>query len=212
MQVKRHLPCKTMIIDFTHSFKDYHEILNFYGVWDHKCPNPECHAGMHPLHRHGKYERGLILWDGENCRLKEVRMKILRLKCSSCGTTHALLTMDIIPFFAYSIQAFLALIAMCMEPQGSVLRIEEKTGVSYQLLYRFLLIFHEFRQQLSLFLRLETLWDSPAQPLDRQLVVLLKAQPPPWPGSRFFASFHTPLFLHRQSSASYPLVYAASLA
>ena len=137
-------------------------------------------------------------------------MKILRLKCSSCGMTHALLTMDIIPFSAYSIQAFLALIAMCMEPQGSVLRTGEKTGVSYQLLYRFLLIFHEFRQQLSLFLRLETLWESPAQPQESQLLALLKAQPPPWPGSRFFARFHTPLFVHRQSSDSYPLVYAAS--
>lgn len=165
---------------------------------------------MHSLHRHGRYERGLILWDEENCRLEEGRMKILRLKCSSCGTTHAVLTMDMIPFFVYSIQAFLALTAMCMEPEGSVLRTEKKTGVSYQLLYRFLLIFHEYRERLSLFLRLEVLWDSPTQPLDRQLLPLLKAQPPPWPSSRFFEIFHVPLFLHRRSTASYPLVFGAA--
>lgn len=199
-----------MIIDFTHSFKDYDKILNFYGVWDYDCPNPECHAGLHPLHRHGKYERGLILWDEENGGLQEVRLSVLRLKCSSCGTTHAVLTMDMLPFFVYSIQAFLALITMCMEPEGSVLRTEEKTGVSYQLLYRFLLIFHEYRERLSIFLRLEALWSSPAHPLDRQFLPLLKAQPPPWPGSRFFERLHVPLFLHRRSSGSYPLVFGAA--
>ncbi len=38
MQMKRHLPCKTMIIDFRHSFKDYDVILNFYGAWNYECP------------------------------------------------------------------------------------------------------------------------------------------------------------------------------
>ena len=211
MQVKRHLPCETMIIDFTHSFKDYDEILNFYGIWEYECPNPECHARMHPLRRHARYSRSLILWDTASFGLKDERMEILRLKCSSCGTTHAVLTMDMIPFFVYSIQAVLALLAMCMEPEGSVLRTEEKTGVSFQLLYRFLLVFHEYRQRLSLFLRLESLWEIPAQPLDRQLLPLLKAQPPPWPASRFFARLRVPLFVHRRSTSSYPLFFGVSV-
>ncbi|MCM1193673.1 MAG: DUF6431 domain-containing protein, partial [Butyrivibrio sp.] len=169
----------------THSFKDYDEILNFYGVWDYECPNPECRAGMHPLHRHGRYKRGLILWDGKNNRPQEEQMEILRLKCSSCGTTHAVLTMDMIPFCVYSIQALLALLAMCMEAEGSVLRTEERTGVSYQMRYRFLLIFHGYRERLSLFVRLETLWKGSAQPLDRQILPLLQAKPRhgPAPGS-----------------------------
>ena len=197
-----------MIIDFSHSFKDYHEILSFYGVWDYECPNPECRARNHPLRRHAKYERGLVLWDAENRMPKDVRLEILRLKCSSCGKTHAVLTMDMIPFFSYSIYAFLALIAMCMEPGGSVLRTEEKTGVSCQLLYRFLAVFHEYAQLLMLFL--ESLWGRPGQPLDRQAISLLGSQPPPWPGSRFFWRFHAPLFLHRRSTAAYPLVFWAS--
>lgn len=199
-----------MIIDFNHSFKNYDEILNFYGVWDYGCPNPECHAKMHPLHRHAKYERNLILWDEEGCGPKEERMEILRLKCSSCGKTHAILTMDMIPFFSYSIRAFLALLSLCMEPEGGVLRTEEKTGISYQLLYRFLLAFHEYRERLSLFLRLETLWGGRAQPLDRQMLPLLRAQPPPWPSARFFSRFRTPLFLHRRSTAAYPLLFGAA--
>ncbi len=201
-----------MIIDFNHSFKDYDEILNFYGVWDYECPNPVCNAKMHPMRRHAKYERGLVLWDAGSCGLKEGRMEILRLKCSSCGKTHAVLTMDMIPFLAYSMQAFLKLAAMCLEPEGSALRTEEKTGVSYQLLYRFLQIFHEYAQRLMLFLRLEALWDNRWQPLDSQIVSLLKSKPPPWPGSRFFLHFRTPLFLHRRSTVAYPLVFGAVFA
>ena len=149
-----------MIIDFAHSFKDYDEILSFYGVWDYECPNPECRAKQHPMRRHARYERSLVLWDADAGRLKEERMEILRLKCCSCGSTHAVLTMDIIPFFAYSIQAFLVLVSLCMEEKGSVLRTEEKTGVSCQLLYRFLLIFHEYTGKLMLFLRMEALWEE----------------------------------------------------
>ena len=201
-----------MIIDFSHSFKDYSEILSFYGVWDYECPNPECRAKNHPLRRHARYERGLVLWDAEHGSLEEVRMEILRLKCSSCGKTHAVLTMDMIPFFSYSIYAVLALLAMCTQPDGSVLRTEEKTGVSYQLLYRFLTVFREYTQRLMLFLRMEALWLHHGQPLNSQTISLLGCQPPPWPGSRFFWHFHIPLFLHRQSTVSYPLVFGASFA
>ena len=163
------------------------------------------------MRRHAAYERGLILWDPETCGLKEERMTVLRLICCSCGTTHAVLTRDMIPFSVYSIQVFLALFCLCMEPEGSVLKTEEKTGVSYQLLYRFLGIFQEYAERLSLFLRLEGMWDGQSQPLDSQLLSLLKEQPPPWPGSRFFAYFRLPLFLHRHSTVSYPLLFGAVL-
>ena len=199
-----------MIIDFSHSFKDYYEILSFYGVWDYECPNPECRAKNHPLRRHAKYERWLVLWNAEQGSPEEVRMEILRLKCSSCGKTHAVLTMDMIPFFSYSIYAVLALLAMCTEPGSSALHTETKTGVSYQMLYRFLALLREYAQRLALFLRLESLWTHPGPPLDGQIVLLLGAQPPPWPGSRFWWHFHTPLFLHRRSTVSYPLVFGAS--
>lgn len=108
-----------------------------------------------PMRRHATYERGLILWDPETFELKEEQMEVLRLKCSSCGRTHSVLTMDMIPFFICSVQAFLALIHLCMEPEGSVLGTAERTGVSYQLPYRFLKLFHEYVGSLTLLLRLE---------------------------------------------------------
>lgn len=210
-QMKRQLPCKTMIIDFRHSFKDYDEILNFFGIWDYECPNPECDAKQHPLHRHATYERCLVLWDPQSCGVIEERIEVLRLKCGSCGRTHAVLTMDMIPFFSYSIQAFLALVTLCTEPEGSVLAAEKKTGISYQMLYRFLRIFREYAMSLVLFLRLEAMWDGQAQPRDCQLLSLLKAQPPPWPGSGFFRRFRAPVFLNRRSTVSCPLFFGAAL-
>lgn len=200
-----------MIIDFTHSFKDYSEILDFYGVWDYECPNPQCRAKQHPMRRHARYERSLVLWDADVGRLKEERMEILRLKCCSCGSTHAVLPMDIIPFFAYSNQVFLALLSLCMEKKGSVLRTEEKTGVSCQLLYRFLLIFHEYAEKLMLFLRMEALWEGEGRPLESRILPLLLGKSPPWPQSRFFQKFRFPLFLHRKSTVSYPLRFGSAM-
>lgn len=200
-----------MIIDFTHSFKDYDEILNFYGIWDYECPNPECRAKQHPLRRHAKYTRNLILWDSQDSRLKEKQIDILRLKCCSCGTTHAVLPMDAIPFFVYSIQAFLALLSLCLEEDGSVPQTEKETGVSFQLLYRFLRLFREYTGMLMLLLRREALWEGEEKLSRGQLLSRLSGKAPPWPQSSFFQCFRTPLFLHRRSTVSYPLRFGAAM-
>lgn len=92
-------------------------------------PNPSCNAKMHPMRRHATYERELILWDPEKRLPREGRMEILRLKCSSCGKIHAVLAMDMIPFFSYSIHAFLRLVAMCLGPDRSV-RIQRRKPAS----------------------------------------------------------------------------------
>lgn len=145
----------------------------------------------------------------EGC-LSETRGKILRLQCSSCESTHAILTMDIIPFFIYSMAAFQALIELCLGLDGSVPKTEEQTGVSYQLLYRFLMIFNEYREKLSILLRQESLWDSSANPLPREVLAILSAQPPPKIETAFFRTFRTPLFLHRRSTVSYPLRFGTA--
>ncbi len=163
------------------------------------------------MSRHGKYERNLIIWDPDSCQLKDERMEVLRLKCRSCGSTHAVLTMDIIPFFVYSIQAFLNLISLCMKPEGSVLQTERETGVSYQVLYRFLLIFHGYAKKLALFLRREGLWEAFGHPLGRQMLPLLFVKPPPWLQSGVFRQERVPLFLHRRTTAAYPLLFGAAL-
>lgn len=195
-----------MIIDFCHSFKDYYEILDFYGIWDYSCP--KCGA-KHSLHRHAKYSRYLIRWE-DGVFLNE-EMDILRLRCTSCETTHAILTMDIIPFGIYSIQAVLALVSLCMQADSSVPKTEALTKVPYQLLYRFLQIFHQYREHLLSFLRLVGLWENDKPPMSRALLSALLSQPPPWPQSAFFKMFGSPLFLKRQNTVTYPLLFGCRL-
>lgn len=74
---------------------------------------------------------------------------------------------------------------LCME--GSVPQTEEKTGVSIQLLYRFLEIFQECSGKIMLFLRQEGLWKEEGKLLYRRLFPLLCAKSPPWPQSSFSA-------------------------
>lgn len=138
-------------------------------------------------------------------------MELLRLKCSSCNSTHAILTMDMIPFCIYSLQAVLALISLCMQDGGSVPKTEEKTGVSYQLIYRFLTIFHEYRQPLLLFLRISRLWEDSMAPMARSILSFLHHQPLPWPQADFFGIIHMPLFLHRRNTVIYPLIFGSRL-
>ena len=92
-----------MIIDFSLSRNNYHEILKFYGDWSYQCP--VCGA-KHHLVRHGSYERYLI-FPGDDTALEYTCMTVLRLKCTSCSATHAVLPMDIIPFHQFSVQAVL---------------------------------------------------------------------------------------------------------
>ena len=201
-QMKNHLLYILMIIDFTHSFKDYNEILEFYGIWEYTCP--KCGA-KHSFHRHAKYFRNLIVWHDDG--LTQEHLEILRLQCGSCGSTHAILTADVIPFSVFSVEAFLTLLSFCLTRNGSVLQAEKKTGVSYQLLYRFLQIFYEYRGKLILFLRRETLWCLAGHPAAGELLQLLLSHPPPRLTCRFFSCFQTPLFLHRRSTVSYPLTF-----
>lgn len=59
---------------------------------DITCPN--CNSSE--LICHGYYERNVIIEN--NCKHIKKRIKIKRVKCKTCGKTHALLPIDIIPY------------------------------------------------------------------------------------------------------------------
>lgn len=111
--------------------------------------------------------------------------------------------------FLYSIPAFLALIGLCLQPDGSVPKAERDTGVSYQQLHRMLLIFHEYRERLTLLLRRESLWNAASNPLLRQLLPLLDQKFPPWLQSAFFQAYCSPAFLHRRIAGAFPHYFGA---
>lgn len=51
-------------IDFNHSFKDYNEILNFYGIWDYECRIPpamrKCTLCADMPHMKGNWSCGIL--------------------------------------------------------------------------------------------------------------------------------------------------------
>jgi len=62
---------------------------------------PVCRACA-SMRRHGKYQRHYVyLSDGI---VIDALITIVRLRCASCGTTHALLPLGAIPYSAYSIR------------------------------------------------------------------------------------------------------------
>jgi hypothetical protein len=150
----------TMILNFAVNFNDYNEkILNFYGIWDFRCP---CCNAFRSFSRHALYSRHIcILMDNQ---IIEKKLNILRLKCKSCDTTHAVLPSDVIPYMFYSLSCVLMYLSEYFIENQSVLCIFEKFKISYQLIYQFIKRFiNHFKpciNFLRIFLSLEIDFDS----------------------------------------------------
>lgn len=186
-----------MIIDFNSNFKTYTDnILNFRGIWDYECP--VCHSS-HGWQRHGTYSRFLIL--PAESSLKEAEMEILRLRCKSCGHTHAILPADIIPYGIYSVSAVIFICQSCLAGALPVSRFSSLHGVSYQMVYRLLQLFLLYLDRISLLLRALSLWVSAQNPSVAAALPFLD-------GSfcgKFAAHYRAPVFQKRKSTGIYPL-------
>lgn len=133
-----------MIIDLVHTWDAYDEITKQHGLNQYKCPMCFNH---NTLTRHGYYQRHILIpveniqteVGGEDL-ITDVCLKILRVKCKTCKSTHAILTSDMIPRMVYSYPCILMLLLHVIENGGSVLCAQQETGVSYQTLYRFISI------------------------------------------------------------------------
>lgn len=193
-----------MILDFLHSIDNYSEILDFHGVWNYECPG--CHV-QRKFYRHGKYRRFLILLGEEGFYEKSV--EILRLKCTFCNKTHAILTSDMIPFMSYSIQVILFLLDNILS--SSVLKTEKKTGVSYQLLYRFFSIFLNHFPCLFVFLYQFHILSSVFISSFRIVISLISMYSLNFLTERYFRQFGFPLFLNRRSTSLYFLFFGSFL-
>ncbi len=198
-----------MIIDYSTNFKQYEEkILYFQGIWSWDCP---CCGAKHALHRHGTYTRNLLTF--ENNTIIEHKIEILRVLCSSCGHTHAILPWDVIPFQIYSASTILQMFLMYYIEEKSILKISSLTNISHQLLYIFLNHFVLFLKQLELLLRSLKLWNSCLKPTSSEIVkaIMMTSHPP-----SFFIEYlcvnRSPLLLTRRSSETYPLVFGFSSA
>lgn len=123
-----------MIIDFKTNFKGYNKkILNIYSFFDYNCP--KCGA-KHTLIRHAIYERNIIYIKNET--IYEEKAQILRVKCTSCNSTHAILPNDVIPYCIYSYSYVLQMLVEHFVNGDSVITIAQKYNISFQLIYYFI--------------------------------------------------------------------------
>lgn len=70
-----------------------------YGPAKTRCPVCRACASMR---RHGKYQRHYVYLS--DSIVIDALITIVRLRCASCGTTHALLPLSAIPYSVYSIR------------------------------------------------------------------------------------------------------------
>lgn len=189
-----------MIIDYAENIKTYPEnILNFKGNFDYVCPY--CGA-KRSFVRHGTYQRHSISFI-EDWPLEE-RLCVLRLKCTSCKHTHAILPFDIIPFSIYCAMARLNICAKVYLQGIAIQKLCEKCHLSYQVIYGFIKQFKAMLHSLVLFLRQENLWNASRSPSFKEtLELILKAPSMVTLFQKYLYHHRRPLFLNRKSSSSY---------
>ena len=130
-----------MIIDFTVNFNNYKgKILNNYSFFYYTCP--KCGA-KHSFTRHGSYERNVCFIDNYH-NIYEEKICVLRLKCSSCGSTHAILPKEIIPYCIYSASFIIKVLSEYYLEDTKISDLCSSFSISFQLIYSFISKFIEF--------------------------------------------------------------------
>lgn len=80
-------------------------------------------------------------------------MVVLRVKCSSCKTTHAILPNDIIPYCIYSFSFILKVLAAYYSEQHKVEEICSNFCICFQVLYMFISRLSAFLNSCNIILR-----------------------------------------------------------
>lgn len=139
-----------MIVDFDVDFNNYEKkILNNYGLWKYNCP---CCNAKNSLSRHAKYSRNICIVSCDT--FKEYTLLILRLKCSSCNSTHAVLPAGTIPYSFYSITCIFKILSNYFIEGKSASIVANKLNISFQIIYIYITKFIELLKPCISFLRL----------------------------------------------------------
>ena len=120
-----------MVYDFQQTCKTYDKnICKKEYFKDTHCP--ACPA-VGRFKMHGSYCRYIMYFKGGKIILELIEIK--RIRCISCKTTHAVMPGDIIPYEILSLFVFMFILASIYLKKVPVLKIAEKRGFSYQLIY-----------------------------------------------------------------------------
>lgn len=156
-----------MIIDFNVNFNTYEEkILNNYGFFSYLCP--KCGAN-HSFSRHGTYERNISFFSRDN--ICNDKIKILRLKCASCESTHAILPVDVIPYCIYSYSIMMKIVTDFFVDEKRMLDLANKYNISFQLIYSFISKLNRFSKDCIYVLRILSLLGNIFNPTIKDILV-----------------------------------------
>jgi hypothetical protein len=149
-------PTKYMIIDFSVSIKTYKKnILNNYCIINYQCPS--C-GSYHCFSRHSTYLRNITTFN-KNI-LSNEKIDILRIICSSCKKTHAILPNDVVPYCIYSYLTIMRILTEHFIDKERVLSLVNKYNISFQIIYFFISKLKTFLNDCIFVLRTITLLES----------------------------------------------------
>lgn len=138
-----------MIIDNQLKNKKYFEIIQSSNLFKYDCP--KCGA-KDSMIRHAYYERNVI--SIINAVMIYRRLKILRVKCKSCGSTHAILPSDIIPYKQFDYSSFITILENYFSDAQSGYELSTKFNVCFQTIYAFINTFLIFKDSTFITLRI----------------------------------------------------------
>jgi len=158
-----------MIIDNQLKNKKYFEIIESSNLSKYDCPKCGAKASMI---RHAYYERNVI--SIINAVMLYTILKILRVKCTSCGSTHAILPADIIPYKQFDYLSFIAILENYFYFDQSGYELSNKFNVSFQTIYSFINTFLIFKNSTFVTLRIMEIIENLFSKKSSKLISYLK--------------------------------------
>ena len=158
-----------MIIDNQLKNKKYFEIIESSNLSKYDCPKCGAKASMT---RHAYYERNVI--SIINAVIIYTILKILRVKCTSCGSTHAILPGDIIPYKQFDYSSFIMILENYFCGLQSGYELSTKFNVSFQTIYSFINTFLIFKDSTFVTLRIMVIVENLFSKNPSKLIKYLK--------------------------------------
>lgn len=184
-----------------------------------RCPNPKCRCDV--FYRHGTYQRYFVFipyemqdlaFQAESLSVFDAMetqsLTILRIRCTGCGQTHAILPDDIVPFRTFSLLLqLLILFTICKKHTSSDSRekmLHQTSLLSWPFLHALLLTFQAYHSRMCHVLRSKSIYTAEKEPSDPELLELYLFHEQ-HVRHLFLHVFSVPLFLTRQNTVSYPI-------
>ena len=111
---------------------------------------PKCFA-VGQFNLHGSYYRHIVYLN--KLEVMYILIKIKRVRCLSCNTTHAVMPGDLIPYKLLSLLVVLLILNLFYLVKTPVLKIAETNRFSFQFIYSALFAFRKFASTIYLYFK-----------------------------------------------------------